>query len=139
MRSPSFAERSECFRGRHLAQAIRESEPITDAEVIDRQDVGAAELEDQHHLDSPATDPTHSSQTFDDCEIFERNQRFPIRHDAFDCFRSEIFQCTGLRVRESNGAQRCVRRIDHLLRRRKGSAADVIDEALENIGGRGRV
>lgn len=136
MWGPARTECGERFRRRHLAQPVRETKSIANAEVIDGEHVGAAELEDQHHLDSPATDATHLSQTLDDCKIFEREQCFAIGYDAFDGLRRQIFERGTLRKRKAHRAQRGFRRIDHLLRCRKRSGANSSDEALENVGRR---
>ena len=61
----------ELFSGRMFGEAVGDLEAVTDAEIVDRQDVRASELEDQQHFDCPAADSADGRQPLDDFIVGE--------------------------------------------------------------------
>src|SRR6185312_5066822 len=75
VRSPPGSEKGECLRRGHLLQPIGEAKTVADAEVIDRQDVGPAQPEHEHHFDCPPADAANLREACDDLFVAERAQR----------------------------------------------------------------
>jgi len=136
MRCPAFAERGERARRRHAAQAVGEAKAVAHAEVVDRQHVRTPELEDQQHLDGPASDAAHLRQALDDFAVAERHERRAVRHDAVFGLCREILQARDLRERQAHGAQFVIGPRDDSRRQRKLAVAAQRDEAPEDaLGG----
>src|SRR2546425_12316819 len=56
VRAPALAEREQFLGRGHVLFAVGDSPALSDAEVVDGENVGAAEPEDQKHLDGPGAD-----------------------------------------------------------------------------------
>src|ERR1039458_2626358 len=66
MRTPAFAELEQVFGLRHLAFFIRDAKTGAHAKIIGGQNVLAAQLKNQKHLDRPAPDAANLGQPRDD-------------------------------------------------------------------------
>src|ERR1700760_893270 len=66
-----LARREEvgCYLLSWLEAEKGEREAFADAVIVDRQDVRAAEAEDEKHLDGPAADTAHLGEVLDDVLI----------------------------------------------------------------------
>jgi len=106
IRLPALAELGQRARQRHAAQAVGEAKAVADAEVVDRQHIGALQLKDQHHLDGPATDAAHAGEPLDDLQVAERSELRGVRHDALERLGRQILQRRDFGEREAHGTQR---------------------------------
>src|SRR5437763_14175479 len=69
--APPFAARGDLPRRRYLLRAERELGAPTQAEVVDGEDVGPAEVEDQEHLRAPSPDAAHGGERVDALVVAE--------------------------------------------------------------------
>jgi len=93
---PALAPGGEGARRRHAAQAVGEAKSIAYAEVVDRQHVGAAELEHQQHLDRPPADTAHLREPLDDLFAVECDEYGAVRHDAAAGLGREVLEARDL-------------------------------------------
>ena len=110
MRRPTRSERRERFRCGHLPQPVGQTKTVAHTEVVDGQDVGSAETEYEHHLDSPAADAADLCQASDDLLVAQRTQRLVVRDNARECLLREIAQRGDLREGEPGCAECGLRR-----------------------------
>lgn len=124
---------------RELAQAIGGAKPRAHAEVVHRQHVAAAEMENEQHFDRPAADAAHLGQPLDDRLIVERLQGLPVRHHTVERFGRQVLESGDLRKGETGGAQLRLGGRQHLLRGGEYAFPAGGDEASEDGIGRGAV
>ena len=140
VRSPPGSEKGECLRRGHLLQPIGEAKTVADAEVIDRQDVGPAQPEHEHHFDCPPADAANLREACDDLFVAERAQRLVIGYHEGECLLREVAQRGYLCIGESGRAQRCFGSGEHGLGSWKQPvSAATADKAAENRVGGGSV
>jgi hypothetical protein len=65
VRAPAFAEGEEFFGAGHVFFVVGDGPAFFYAEVVDGEDVGAAETEDQEHFDGPGANAADRNETFD--------------------------------------------------------------------------
>lgn len=124
---------------RELAQPVGGAKSGAHSEVIDRQNVGAAEVEHEQHLHRPAADPADLGEALDDRRVVEPLERRAPGNDRGERLGGEILEGGDLGEREAGGAQLLDRGGEHLLRRRKGAPAARGDETREDGVGGGAV
>src|SRR6266571_7102662 len=91
VRAPALAEGQEFLGLGHMLLAVGDRPALPDAEVVDGENVGAAEPEDQKHLDGPGPDAAHGNKAFDELFVGQFVGFFERRDDAFDGLFSQIF------------------------------------------------
>src|SRR5437899_4254372 len=91
VRTPALAEGQEFLGLGHVLFAVGDGPALPDAEVVDGENVRAAETEDEEHLDGPGPDAAHGDQAFDELFVGQFVGFFERRNDAFDCLFSQIF------------------------------------------------
>src|SRR6266851_7527291 len=84
--APAFAEREEFLGLGHMLFAVGDGPAFFDAEVVDGENVGAAEAEDQEHFDGPGADAADRDETFDELFVGEFFGLFEGGDDAVDGF-----------------------------------------------------
>ena len=89
--APAFAEGEEFFGLGHAFFAVGDGPAFFYAEVVDGEDVGAAEIEDEKHFDGPGADAADGDEAFDEFVVGEFFGLFAGGDDAGDCFGGEIF------------------------------------------------
>src|SRR5205823_6919401 len=71
-------EHAELPGERWCIEAPRQAVALANAEVVDRPDVEAAQLEHQIHLGRPAADATHGHETGDDVVVTPPRRRTQV-------------------------------------------------------------
>src|SRR6266566_626035 len=89
--TPALAEGKEFLGLGHVLFAVGNGPALSDAEVMDGENVGAAEPEDQKHLDGPGPDAADGNKALDELFVGQFVGFFQRRDDAFDGFLSQIF------------------------------------------------
>ncbi|OMP13661.1 hypothetical protein COLO4_01197, partial [Corchorus olitorius] len=124
--------------GLHLFACGRGIEPlqtavaIAYAEVVCGQDVGALHRVDQQHFDRPPADPAQCHQPLDE-RFVGHGQRLRARgHDAVQRGLGDAANGRQFGRREAARAQRCLVRVEHLLRRGKRSSRIEREETAED-------
>ena len=132
MRGPTRAVFGERAWRRHAFEAIGQAEAIADTKVVDWQDVGPPELENQQHFDGPAADAAHLHNAFDNSVIVKRVQFCRRGHNAGNDFFRQVAQRTNLGEGKTNCAQRGIRSYGQRLGFRKFRRRIERNEAAEN-------
>jgi hypothetical protein len=92
---------------------------FTHAEIVHRQNVRAAEGEDQQHLNGPAPDAADRHQPLDQLGIGQPHGTAPRRHGAGQRMRADIAQRRRLGAGKAAGPQRPLGQCQDIRRRRK--------------------
>ena len=100
-----------------------EGEAFADSIVVDRQDVGAAETEDQQHFYGPAAYASDLGEVFDDGFVGHAADVLEVGDGAVDGFRGEIAEGEHLVLGKTGGAKLLVGAFEELLRSGVGSGA----------------
>jgi len=122
-----------------LAQPVGGAKSGPHSKVVDRQHVGAPEVEHEQHLHRPAADPANLREALDDRGIVELLERGAVGNDRRERLGCEVLEGGDLREREAGGAQLLDRGIEHLLRRREAALATRGHETREDGVGGGTV
>ena len=69
--APAFAEFQEFFGLGHVLLTVGDGPAFFHAEVVDGQNVGAAEAENQKHFDGPGADAADGDKAFDELIVGE--------------------------------------------------------------------
>jgi hypothetical protein len=135
VRAPAFAERQE-FRGLgHVLFAIGDGPAFFDAEIVDGEDVGTAETEDQEHFDGPGADAADGDQALDEFFVCEFLGFFETGDDAFDGFLCEILHGKDFRAGEASFAERRLAQLQHFFGRGCAACRAEGFDAAEDGGG----
>ena len=102
-----------------------EGEAFADAVVVDGEDVGAAEAEDEEHLDGPAADAADLGEVFDDGFVGHAADVGESGDGAVDGLGGEVAEGEHLVFREAGGAELLVGAVEEVLR--GGVVADAAD------------
>src|SRR5229473_6449630 len=121
IRAPALAEGEEFLGRGHVLLAVGDGPALPDAEVVDGENVGAAETEDQKHLDGPGPDAADGNKAFDELLVGQFVGFFERRDDAFDGFLSQIFHGENLCAGEASFAERGLAKLQHFFRRRRAA------------------
>src|SRR5207248_7277839 len=100
-----------------------EGEAFADAVVVDGEDVGAAEAEDEKHLYGPAADASDLGEVFDDGFVGHAADLDESGDGAVDSFGGEVAEGEHLVFGEAGGAELLVGAVEEMLRRGMGSRA----------------
>ena len=92
-----------------------EGKAFADAVVVDGEDVGSAEAEDEEHLDSPLADATNLCQVLDDCFVRHAADARKSGDGAIDGLCGEVAEGEGLVVREARSAELFVGAVEKVL------------------------
>ena len=116
--------------------AVGDGPAFFDAKVVDGENVGAAEAEDQKHFDGPGADAADGDEAFDEFFVGELLSFFERRNDAFDGFLCEIFHCENLCAGEAGFAQGGLAELQHFFGRGNAAGGAKGFDAAKNGGGR---
>ena len=89
--APAFAEGEELLGLRHVFFAVGDGPAFLDAKVVDGENVGATEAEDQKHFDGPGADAADGDQAFDEFFVGEFYGLIHAGDNAIDGFLREVF------------------------------------------------
>src|SRR5215469_14438074 len=118
-----------------LELAEGEGEAFADSVVGDGEDVGAAEAEDEEHLDGPATDSADLREVLDDGVVGHAADAGERGYGAVDSFGSEIAEGEHLVLGEAGLTELLVGRVEDVFRAEVLWAVrgvEALDEALMN-------
>ena len=113
--APALAEGQEFFGLGFVFLAVGDGPAFLYAEVVDGENVGAAQAENQKHFDGPGADAADGSQAFDEFFVGEFFRVFERGDDAFDCFFGEIFHGDDFGAREAGFAEGLFAELEHFL------------------------
>ena len=108
-----------------------EGESFADTVVGDGEDVGAAEAEDEEHLDGPDADAADLGEAFDNLLVGKAANPGEAGDGAVDGFGGEVAKGFGFGGGEAAGAQHVVGSLEQVLRRRV-EFAEGGEQALED-------
>src|SRR5713226_4614760 len=89
--TPALAEGKEFLGLGHVLFAVGDGPALPDAEVVDGENVRAAEAEDQKHFDGPGADAADGDQALDEFFVGELLGFLERGNDAYDGLLCEIF------------------------------------------------
>jgi len=134
--APTFTEGEKLFGCGHVLLAVRHGPAFLYAQVVDGENVRAAQIEDQKHLNGPGPDAADRDQALDQFFVGHFFGLLASRNDAVDCFLGEIFHGGNLGGREAGFAKGGLAELEHLLRAgRLVGAAESLDTAIDCGGG----
>ncbi len=136
VRAPAFAKGEEFFRFRHVLFAVGDGPAFFDAEVVDGENVGAAEAEDEKHFDGPGADAADGNEALDEFFVGELFGLFECGDNAVEGFLGEVFHGEDFCAGEAGFAQDGLSQLQHFLR--SGGAAgsaECFDAAVDGGGG----
>src|SRR6266704_5866897 len=134
--TPALAEVKEFLGRGHVLFAVGNGPAFSHAEVVDGENVRAAETEDEEHLDGPGSDAADGNKAFDELFVGQFVGFFERRDDAFDGFLSQIFHGLNLCAGEASFAQDRLAELQHFFgRRRTAVGAERFDAAEDGCGG----
>jgi len=134
--APAFAEGEELLGLGHVLFAVGDGPAFFDAEVVDGEDVGAAQTEDQEHFDGPGADAADGDQAFDEFFVGEFFGLLEGGDDAVEGFLREVFHGENFGAGEAGFAEDGLADLQHFLG--SGSAAggaEGFDAAVNGGGG----
>ncbi len=103
--TPTFAKGEEFLGLGHVLFAVGDGPAFFDAEVVDGENVGAAEAEDQEHFDGPGADAADGDEAFDELFVGELLGLFEGGDDAVDGFLREVLHGEDFGARETGFAE----------------------------------
>src|SRR5713101_9464978 len=103
--APALAEGEEFLGRGHMLLAVGDGPAFFDAEVVDGENVGAAEAEDQKHFDGPGADAADGDEALDEFFVGEFFGLLVGGDDAVDGFLREIFHREDLCAGETGFAK----------------------------------
>ena len=103
--------------GGGLEAEVGEGEAFADAEVGGGEDVGAAETEDEEHLDRPLADAADLGEVVDDGGVGHAADGGEGGNGSVECFCGEVAEGEGFVVGEAGGAELVVGTVEDLLGR----------------------
>ncbi len=135
VRSTAFAKGQEFLGLGHVFFAVGDGPAFFDTEVVDGENIGAAEAEDQEHFDRPCADATDGDEALDEFFVGERLGLLKGGDDAFDGFFGEVFHGGGFCAREAGSAELAIRELEHFFGRRWAAVGAERLNAGEDRGG----
>ena len=100
-----------------------EGEAFADAVIVDGEDIGSAEAEEEHHLDGPCADAANLGEVGDDVFVGHAADAGEGRDGAVEGFCGEVAEGEGFVVGEAGGAELVVGAVEQVLRREVGVGA----------------
>ena len=134
--TPAFAEGQEFLGRGHLLFAVSDGPALSDAEVVDGENVGSAQAEDQKHFDGPGADAADRDEALDEFFVGVLFGLFEGGDDPFDGFPGEIFHGEDFCAGEAGFAEDGFAELEHLFRGRGAAVVAEGFDAAEN-GSRG--
>src|SRR6267154_6827613 len=119
--APAFAEGQEFLGFGHVFFAVGDGPAFFYAQVVDGEDVGAAEAEDQEHFDGPGADAANGDEAFDEFFVGEFFGLLEGGDDANDRFLGEVLHGEDFGSGEAGFAEDGLAEHQHFFR--SGSAA----------------
>jgi hypothetical protein len=132
--APTFAEFEEFFGLWFVFFAVGDGPAFLHTEVVDGEDVGTAEAENQKHLNSPCADATDGDEAFDEFRVGHFFGLFESGNDAVDGFLREIFHGKNFRAGEAGLAQGWLFQLEHFMRSWNAACGAEGFDARENGG-----
>src|SRR6266700_8383662 len=126
--APALTEGEEFFGLGHMLLAVGDGPAFPNTEVVDRENVGAAEAENQEHFDGPGADAADGDEALDEFIVGEFFGLSESGDDAVEGFSREVFHGDDLRAGEAGFAERGLAELEHFFGR--GGAA-VAAEGLD--------
>jgi hypothetical protein len=134
--SPLFAEGQEFLGFGHVLLAVGDGPALFYPEVVDGEDIGATQIENQEHLDSPGADAADRDQTLDELFVGHFPGLLARGDDTFERFAREIFHGQDLCTGKTGFAECELAELEHLLRRGRAiGAAQGLDAGEDGGGG----
>jgi len=133
--APAFAESEEFFRFGLVFFAVGDGPAFLYAEVVDGENVGAAEPENQKHFDRPGADAADGGEAFDEFFVGEFLRVLESGDDAFDGFFREVFHGGDFGTGEAGFAKGLLAEFEHFLRAGRAARGAEGFDAAENGGG----
>jgi len=116
--------------------AVGHGPAFFDAEVVDGENVGTAEAEDEEHFDGPGADAADGDETFDEFLVGEFFGLFEGGDHALDRFLGQVFHGHDFSAGKAGFAEDGLAELQHFLRS-GGTAcgAEGFDAAVDGGGG----
>lgn len=133
--TPAFAEGEEIFGLGLVFFAVGDGPAFLYAEVVDRENVGAAEAKDQKHFNRPGADAADGGEALDELFVRDLLRFFERRHDAFDSLLGEVFHGQDFCAGEAGFAKSGFAELENFLRRRDAASRTEGFDAGEDGGG----
>jgi len=133
--TPAFAECQEFLWFGLMFFAVGDGPAFLHAEVVDGENIGAAEAEHQEHFHGPGADAADGGQALDEFLIGEFLRVIKRGDYAFDCFFCEIFHCDCFCAGEAGLAERLFAELEYFLGGRRTAGGAESFYAAENGGG----
>src|SRR5260370_3616 len=121
--TPVFAEGQELLRFGHALFGVSDGPAFSYAEVVDGEDVRAAEAEDQEHFDGPGADAADGDEAFDEFFVGQFLRLIKSRNNSFDRFLGEVLHGEDLCTGEAGLAEDGPAKFQHLFGRRGATVA----------------
>ncbi len=134
--APAFPEGQEFFGFGLVFFAVGDGPAFLYAKVVDGENVGAAEAENQKHFDRPGADAADGGEALDEFFIGEFVRVFERGDDAFDGFFGEVFHGDDFCAGEAGFTKGLFAELEHFFWR--GSAAGGAESFDARENGRGR-
>jgi len=134
--APAFAEGKEFLGLGHALFAVGDGPAFFHSEVVDGEDVRAAEAEDQKHFDGPGADAADGDEAFDEFFVGEGLRLFECGDNALDRFLREVFHGEDFCAGKAGFAEDRFAELEHFLRSGdKAVGAERLDAAEDGGGG----
>ncbi len=133
--APAFAEGQELLRLGHVLFAVGDGPAFFDAQVVNGEDVEAAEAEDQEHFDGPGADAADGDEAFDELFVGELLGLFEGGDNAVDGFLGEVLHGEDFRTGEASFAENRFAKSQHLFRGGRTAIGAESFDASENRSG----
>jgi len=114
--APAFSEGEKLFGRGHMFFVVGDGPAFFDPEVVDGENVGAAEAEDEEHLDGPGADAADGGEALDEVFVGELAGVFEGGDDAVEGFLREIFEGEDFCVGETGFAERGLAEFEDFVR-----------------------
>jgi len=133
--TPAFAKGEEFFGLGHSPLAVGDGPAFFYAEIVDGEDVGTAEIENQKHFDGPGADAADGDEAFDEFVVGELFGLLAGGDDSFESFRGEIFHGQDFCVRQAGFAEGGRFELQHFFGTGRAAVVAECFDAPENGGG----
>jgi len=134
--APTLSKGEELLGLRHVLLAVGDRPAFFDAEVVDGEDVGAAEAEDQKHFNGPGPDAADGDEALDKLFVGELFSLFECGNYSVDGLLREVSHGEDFRAGETGIAEDGLAQLEHLFGRgRSAVAAQGLDAAEDGGGG----
>ena len=133
--APTLAEGEEFLGLGHVFLTVGDGPALLDAQVVDGENVGASEAEDQKHFDGPGADAANGDEAFDEFFVGHFFRLFMSGDDAFESFLGEILHGQDFCAGEAGFAQGVLAEFEHLFGRGRAVTAGERFNATEDGGG----